>query len=222
MTASLKAYSVLEDDENTGGIVFAKSGAEARRIGSNQFGDGDFNWGKARRARWADEFVPGPVPIKAQIEHGWKYECHGCYVVIDDSQYGGENDEIKFDIVEVEGAVYCTPECRDDHLAQRAEVKRIEQFVIGDLTDRLLRLLPGATIAGRTHVYMPNTQWPMAAREASIEFTFPGARIGFGSFRFREIGETPHVEICAGDRIAYYRWREAGYPPHMMDATEVA
>lgn len=30
----MKAYSVLETDEYTGGIVFAKSAVEARRIGA--------------------------------------------------------------------------------------------------------------------------------------------------------------------------------------------
>lgn len=61
---SLKAYYVLEDCENTGGIVFARSSAEARREGSREFGDGDFNWGRARRVPWADGYAPGPVPFK--------------------------------------------------------------------------------------------------------------------------------------------------------------
>lgn len=35
MVSAAKAYSYLETDEFTGGIVFAKSNIEARRIGAN-------------------------------------------------------------------------------------------------------------------------------------------------------------------------------------------
>lgn len=37
----MPAYSVLEDCENTGGIVFARNSRQARRLGANEFNGGD-------------------------------------------------------------------------------------------------------------------------------------------------------------------------------------
>jgi len=81
----LRAYSVTEEDEQTGGIVFARSSAESRRIGSSKFGDGDFNWGQARRAQWADRYAPGPVPTLVMLANGWWFTCASCERRIVDS-----------------------------------------------------------------------------------------------------------------------------------------
>lgn len=218
----LKAYSVQEEDENIGGIVFAKSNVEARRRGSSMFGDGDFNWGRATRAPGFDRYAPGPVPFVAMFESGWWQECHGCGCRIAQDEYDDEGGEIEFDIVEVGSAVYCRPSCRDNRLAERAEIARIEKIVIDELIERLLRAMPGAVVSGPSHVYVPFGGWPHRVEQASIGFTFPGARIGFGTFRFDKLGEKPYVTICGGDRVAFYAWQEAGYPPHLMDAKEVA
>lgn len=39
MTKPLKAYAVLEHDENTGGIVFARHSVVARREGAARYDD---------------------------------------------------------------------------------------------------------------------------------------------------------------------------------------
>jgi len=39
----LKAYAVLEDCENTGGIVFARHSIVALRNGASTFGDGEIS-----------------------------------------------------------------------------------------------------------------------------------------------------------------------------------
>lgn len=47
---TLKAYSVTEEYENTGGIIFAEHNIVARRIGASEYADGDFHAVTCRRA----------------------------------------------------------------------------------------------------------------------------------------------------------------------------
>ena len=75
----IKAYIVQEEDEGTGGVVFAKTNAQARRIGAHEYGDGDWDSVVCRRAPWADEYVAaGHVPTRAYLQMGWYWECTGC------------------------------------------------------------------------------------------------------------------------------------------------
>lgn len=218
--SKLKAYTVQEEDEGTGGIVFARSSAEARRRGSSEFGDGDFNWGSARRARWADPYAEaGAVPWRVMFAHGWWCECHGCGGMIREDEEDPETGKpIEYDITEVGSTVYCRPACRELRIANDAEVARITEWVIGDLTDRLLKALPGAVLCGQRHVYVPAGEWPLYPKEAVLGFTFPGAIYGGGTIEFRKINERPRFRVLFGDRAAFFAWQRAGYPPHMMDA----
>lgn len=219
----LKAYSVLEEDEGTGGIVFARHSIVALREGASRFGDGDIRGWQARRAPWADEFAEsGRVPFAVRFDHGWWCECHACGQTIREDAEDDSGEPLEFDIVEYGDAVYCRPACREERLARKAEDDRIKRFVIGDLTDRLLRAMPGAIIAGEPHVYVRSGPLPRAPQQGAVYFAFPGARHGLGCFRFDKIGEKPQVTICYGDRVAFYSWQQAGYPPHMMDASEAA
>lgn len=113
----LVAFSVMEEDENTGDIYFAKSDIEARKRGADEFADGEISYVTCRRAQWADKFAPGPVPFSAKFEQGWWVECSGCGVTIQEGGYDSKGNEIDFEIVEVGDAVYCTPACRERRLA---------------------------------------------------------------------------------------------------------
>jgi hypothetical protein len=224
----LKAYIVTEEDEGTGGVVFARSSAEARREGSQRFGDGDFNWGKARRAPGLDQYAAdGRAPWKALFDMGWWCECSGCGCRIQQDEEDEEGSLIQFDLVEVGSSVYCRPSCREQRLAEDAEVARLSAWAIADLTDRVMRAMPGAVILGGNdrsiypHVYVPRGAWPMAPKQIVLHFMFPGARFG-GDVRVDKIGEKPKFLIVRGDLVAFHRWREAGYPPHLMDASEAA
>ena len=124
---ALLAYSVMEEDEGTGDIVFAHSDIEARRRGANEFADGEIGGVTCRRAQWADEFAPGPVPFSAKFEQGWWVECSGCGVTIQEGGYDSKGDEIDFEIVEVGDAVYCTPACRERRLAEDAKVYAVKK-----------------------------------------------------------------------------------------------
>ena len=75
----LRAFKVTETCEDTGGIVFAKSNAQARREGASIFADGDWYGVECRRAPEFDRFSPGPVPESAMMDAGWYQWCKcGC------------------------------------------------------------------------------------------------------------------------------------------------
>lgn len=74
----LLAYRVVEDCESTGGIVFAKTNAQARRLGASDFNAGEFDGLICNRAPEFDKYCPGPVPREALFENGWYYECEEC------------------------------------------------------------------------------------------------------------------------------------------------
>jgi hypothetical protein len=66
MTA-IRAFKVLETGDGTGGIVYAKTNAQARREGAQQFGSGDFFGVECSRAPQFDLFADG-----------WWMECEEC------------------------------------------------------------------------------------------------------------------------------------------------
>lgn len=221
--SDLKAFIVTEPDENTGGVVFARSNAHARRLGSGQFGSGDFDWGNARREPSLDKYAEsGRVPWVEMFNRGWWCECSGCGGRISEGYLDDDGNEVEYDLVEVGHNVYCRRECREEHVAERAVGDHVAAVTIGEMTDRLLKMMPGAVVSGTPHVYVPTGDTPRQAQQCCIYFSYPGMRIGPGCLRFDKKGQTPYVTVCSGDRIAFARWRDAGYPPHMMDAAEAA
>jgi hypothetical protein len=46
----LKAFAVTEHDENTGAVIFAKHDIVARRIGADEYADGELSYVSCRRA----------------------------------------------------------------------------------------------------------------------------------------------------------------------------
>jgi len=197
----LLAYAVQEEDEGTGGIVFARSNVEARRRGSSEFGDGDFNWGKATRARWADAYAPGPVPISVMIENGWWFCCQHTGIRID-SEHKGK----WFADPARHGVVYGSVWTWLDHLsaegAKRAELQ---------LAERMCRLqFPNIKDVGAFHVG--------ARRQNRIEtvpavhFRFPG---GYSLVTWHlDNGE---LQVWKGDTTAWNAWRDAGCPAEMRE-----
>lgn len=213
---TLKAYAVQEEDENTGGIVFAKSNAQARREGSQAFGDGDFNWGRARRAPWADPYAPGPVPPLVMIDHGWWFHCLGCDRRVTDDSFGYEDDyEIGPErAVEVGNCVYCSPECKCTHELNRALRERAEASAVSRARANIKRMFPGATFADgyeHGHAYAVPFMGGYTARSLRVHFNFPGQTIGPALYAIDGVLAEPKITVCKGDVDAWDQWREGGY-----------
>lgn len=208
MSDRLLAYAVLELGENTGTVVFAKTNAAARRIGSSQISDGSFFSVSAHRAPWADRYAPGPVPIRVMIDNGWWWECFGCH------------RHIGLDIappiersVEIGGHIYCSQECLDAKWAAKLVEQWIRIETIAALESDLRRKMPGVVFGDYSHVYVPCGTW--SAKRGIISFDFPGRKYDLGNYRFDGAPNgdgAPQVFVSYGDRGAFEAWRDAGYP----------
>lgn len=218
----LKAYAVLEDCENTGGIIWAKSNVEARRLGASAFHDGEFSGLTCRRAPWADKyFEMRSVPYLVMIENGWWFSCVHCEQIINSDLEGTDDDDntITLDPVEDAHGMFCTPACRDDYLQEKAERRMWEQWTVDLLTAMLLKAIPTARVTDDLpYVFAMKRNGLWNAEEATICFNFPGQKIAPAQFKFRREHPKPHASVCAGDLPAFEAWRAAGYPAAMQES----
>jgi hypothetical protein len=79
----MKAYEVREPDEGHAVVVFASSGAEARRLGASELDVSFEGVEYCRRAPQFDAYYDvdadvGKVPPLVLIQHGWWFECSHC------------------------------------------------------------------------------------------------------------------------------------------------
>lgn len=225
---AMKAYAVLEDCENTGGIVFAERAIVARRDGASQYGDGDFGAVSCRRAPWADEFAGKPIPVKVMVANGWHFECCDCGATIDEDWLYDEDLPLDGVIGFQHSKVYCSEICEArDNL--RSAIKRDhERRAIEALKAYVLKRFPSVKFRDadnwRPHAYASNDQGTWQVRQAVVSFEFPGMKIGAATCRIergqhndRMIGPVrPEFSVCAGDREVFQAW--AASPESRMAA----
>ena len=204
----MKAYAVTENDENTGGIIFARYAVAARRVGSQTFGDGDFYGWSCRRAPWADHCAEtGKVPAGLCIAHGWHFECHYCSKTIrneEDCMYRAW--DWTFVVGDQHGAVYCDRGCELAAQKQRATEKRLKARVLARYTKRLTARFAGITVLGfdqqyrGSHIYINHRG---RVEEFSIRFDWPGQKYGSASFDWRRRERKASIHCCSGDKEAF-------------------
>ncbi|MFD0823663.1 hypothetical protein ACFQ0D_36275, partial [Micromonospora zhanjiangensis] len=188
----LKAFTVLETCEGTGGSVFARHAVTARREGSAQFGDGDFHSVTCRRAGWADRYAPdGDVPIGEMIEMGWHFECGSCGARID-TDYLAEREWRTEDVIGTQhSTAYCNAVCEARQRLHRAEaayhearwIRRFREFVRRRFPDA--KLVPGEGIGGGARAYASKEGARWTIQEVDVRFEFPGMDIAPASLTYR-------------------------------------
>jgi hypothetical protein len=206
----LKAYQVdhYEGPEEGSVIVFAASNAPARRMGANEL---DLDWDSVescRRAPHFDRYAPGPVPVEAMIEAGWRFSCDRweCQQPIAHDHINDDGDE-----VDTAGSyivrgrqVFCAPEC----LARHDASMRSRQAAKDALIELVEAKFPGAQVV-RVHVFHDRLVSVAEERGKSCAtFRFPGAQ-HLSTYHFGE-GSTawvPQIDIPAFE--ALYRLQEA-------------
>lgn len=180
----LLAYTIHDGDEGWA-IVFARSGAAARRLGAQEL-DTDFEYIEScRRTKWADKYAPGPVSKLAMLEHGWWWECMGCgsKVSYDEDELvtdvyndaTGEYEEIIREIKPVEhrGHIYCCEECYQRDKADNARRKKAERQAVDALSELVMFRHPDAKITD-THAYCVDDSGWYEPNQIRIRFQFPG------------------------------------------------
>jgi hypothetical protein len=117
---SVKAYEVREPDEGHCVVVFATSGAEARRLGASEL-DTDFDGVEScRRAPQFDAYAEvGKVPPLALIEHGWWFECSHCGHQV--SSDGEDSEGSPLEPVADGDRVYCNQAHQMAHWRERRD-----------------------------------------------------------------------------------------------------
>ena len=176
MNKPLKAYEAHDGDEGWA-IVFARYGAEARRFAASEM---DTEWEGVdwcRRRPHLDTYAPGPVPVEAMIEMGWRFECH-THCCPSRSGYGYWIDAHCETRVCIGSTVYCSPWCRLLDAEDRAIGDRYRREERERLIAKIIGRYDGAAI-------VPDTQGPGSrnsglgkyrAQEASVDFTWPGGQ----------------------------------------------
>jgi hypothetical protein len=230
MVGKLKAFAVLEDYENTGGIVFSTTAVAARRQGANEYADGDFTAVSCRRAPWADRYAEtGAVPVSHMVLHGWHFECAGCGVRIDSDLLWERNLEEE-DIQGTQHSLaFCTRLCEARHNLERAEAKHRETRWIRRFKKIVKRRFPDAEIIEnddrfcRPHAYATTRGTGIwRVEQVIVSFRWPGQQWGPASLRIDTTTEwprnapsvtkrgKPHWTCASGDREAFEAYAASG------------
>lgn len=223
------AFSVQEEDEGTGGIVFAKSSIAALREGASEYGGGDIYGWRATRAQWADQYaVTGNVPMSAAVESGWWAECVGCGHTINESSLEDRGLQPSDVIGTLRGSAYCCQKCVDDEaersrreaLAKSEVIARFSSLILKRFPDAILDL-PETDRWSKPSVYITR-DW--IVQQVVIPFGFPGQKVSPATLRYDEADwRHKHLPVqpeyfCAyGDRKAFEAWMSRPSPEPRHD-----
>lgn len=210
------AYSYLELNEWTGGIVFAKSNIEARRLGANLLNMDDIGGMEVKRRKDLDKYEGKGVPAWLLVSDGWHFECHGCGMRIDDCSMEDASLPITGIVGAESGAIYCCHTCRMEARAEHAAQEAFGEAFLDMLKDLVRNRFPNIDHCfgeHRQHVYVQRWSRPMVVQQARVSFNFPGMKIGPATLEYHHCGNAhgspiigpvrPHFYCCNGDREAF-------------------
>lgn len=204
----MKAYAVTEEDENTGGIIYAEHNIVARRLGANEYGDGDISYVSCRRAPWADEYYGTGLPISVMVDNGWHFECCGCGQRID-----YDSTEYSEDIIGTQHSlVFCDSVCEAYYNLDRAKCKKLETRWVRRFIKIVKRYFPDAQPEYRHAYASRDKDGRYTIRQVSVQFDFPGRKHGMAELSWREKSSwekeypKPHFTCSNGDKDAFEAW----------------
>jgi hypothetical protein len=212
----IKAYTVRETDEGTGGILFAHYAIVAHRNGASEWGNGDLSSVECRRTPWADAYAETGIPARVMVEHGWWFECFGCGIKISEEEFHDRRMDTAGIIGTQHGRIYCCARCkwRDKRLEAKSIALRREVFEIHK--NIALKKLPGIKVlnldanpGSRVDVSFEPGGWNWYY--INIQFKFPGMSVAPAEMKtVRQYGKTaaftpqrPQFYCCSGDREAF-------------------
>jgi hypothetical protein len=221
----MPAFTVQIDDwyEPQACIVFAPSDIVARRKGAAELDWEGIGGLKCHRTQWADEYEPtGVVPATAMLANGWSLTCFGCDQTIYDggtvTRYTEDDEEYEEEVhpIGTQHCCYCSVECEQRYLTERARRKRGERRFWAALAREAMRKFPGVVVseAQNSHHHKYFGAHSKSGRDRAlcfvVGFTFPGSRYG-GSYRYDLDYEATKGErqvlIANGDMAAWEAFR---------------
>ncbi len=224
-------------------IIFAKSSIEAKRRWSNAHWNGDEIAGiSARRVPGWDQYARTGVPAVVMIDDGWYFDCEGCSTRIGqeyigtrdrherehedyllDDEYGSDLSIPLMHPVERPGQrVWCSQQCHDDDMAERALFKRYGERVKAWRCRRLIEQYPEVCPCEglmenysypRSHVYVARRNGTLVVEQVVIHFSWPTSKIGLGTYRIdqqwhygKDKPRRAELYVAGGDRAAFESW----------------
>ena len=211
----MKAYLVTEINENIGGVVFAKSPVEARRIGASLYNDFEFAGLSVKRREDFDKYEESGVPARLLIEEGWWFECWNCDNTINENYL--EDEELFIDDVigVVSGQVFCHRGCQKEFEILKKRIKKTEKDIINKIKKQVIKNFGNISI-DKTHVYVREIQGEIIVQQCDVYFSFPEMKFGTAGFKYRPydsqrdfVGPVqPEVWVYTGDLETFKKWRE--------------
>ena len=204
----MKAYMVTEEYESHAAIVFAKGGAEARRLGANELG---IDWESVESCTRCPEYdkyaEAGDVPKEVLIADGWWFECGHCGIRIDsdmdDVPMDDGLDHCEFQTVIRGNEIYCSHKCLALHDKRQRNKKAAESALVEWVTT----MYPEAKVTS-VHVYgdklEPTERNGRGALRAGVFFEVPGL-----SMPAQWIWPQDGILVMQNDVEAWNRYRNA-------------
>jgi hypothetical protein len=182
-----KAYICMETYNCTGGVVFAKTNLEARKIAANEWNDGELGGLSVRRATDLDEYAEtNRVPAwKLIVNHGWSWEdgCSYCGQSLnyDDLQDAGKDP---CDVVGFDGFhVYCNEDCKERQDEINEGKDRAGDAFLSQILKRIKSRFGDVDIV-KTHHFTTYREGYFTTEQAIVDFDFPGRKYGYASLRY--------------------------------------
>ena len=207
----LRAFAVLEENENTGGIVFAKTNAQARRLGAGIFADGDFHSVSCRRAPFADHCAEDQIVSNALlIDNGWHFECAWTGERIDIDSLD-ERDLVPEDVTGTQhGLAFMNAVNEAEFRLDRAQHEHVKRRWIRRLKRVALRLYPDAKVKGGGYAYTDRLEGVIRVVNVRIEFDWSEKQIAPASLEINAKSKAgrrrPFLMCATGDKALFEAW----------------
>lgn len=218
MVGDMKAFIVTEPEEDIGGVIFATSAIVARRVGANEWNDGEIGGMSCRRAAWADKYADTRiVPAADMIAEGWWFECT-CGHRINRSDLEDRGLPLSGVIGSQNSMIFCEKACQDFYFARKSRLDAAGATAIAMLEEIVLKRFPDADLtAGKNHVDCTERDGVIIYEQVIVKFGFPGMKIGAAEIRLqRDYGcygpVRPQVYCCGGDKEAFEAWAAPSSP----------
>jgi hypothetical protein len=209
----LKAFAVTEHDENTGAVIFAKHDIVARRIGADEYADGELSYVSCRRAPWADAYADKAVPARVMIAHGWHFECSECGSRIDEDYLFDNRLPVDCVVGTQHSHVFCCSKCARRWYSMKRRRKAEELRAIEAFKAVVRKRFPDAEFCDEEdqfrghHAYVTPERGGWNWQQVIVAFRFPGMKHGPAHFRMDSRHKPgPHLAsytCCNGDKEAF-------------------
>jgi hypothetical protein len=213
-----KAYACTEDCKGTGGIIFANSNIEARKSASSIWGDGELRGWRVHRQPGLDKFNKTGVPAWLLVADGWRFECSGCGMTIEEERLEDEGLNVTHVVGKENGRVFCCHSCRIDFMSLNAAAEAHGEAFLEMMRDLLRNRFSGEDLffgEHRQHVYVRRYNSPLVVEQAWVSFSYPEMKYGPATLKYEKNGEYNRDSInCgrwfysvpAGDIERYEKW----------------